>query len=89
MTLAQDAYDWVVGSKANFLFVNRLSPGIARLGGGSRTGLLRKRRSPVVSAGKLWTRDGIRQAEKVAWFNKGGKQNDFELYVSRSGRETA
>jgi site-specific DNA-adenine methylase len=87
MTLAQDAYDWVVGSKANFLFVNRLSPELLDWVG-DRTGLLRKRRSPVVSAGKLWTRDGI-TAEKVAWFNKGGKQNDFELYVSRSGRETA
>ena len=72
MTLAQDAYDWVVGSKANFLFVNWFSPELLDWVG-DRTGLLRNRRSPVVSAGKLWTRDGI-TAEKVAWFNKGGSK---------------
>ena len=68
MTLAQDAYDWAVGSKANFLFVNRFSPELLDWVG-DRTGLLRTCRSPVVAPGKLWTRDGI-TAEKVAWFNK-------------------
>jgi len=44
MTLAQDAHDWVVGSKANFLFINRFSPELLDWVG-DRNGLLRKRRS--------------------------------------------